>query len=206
MDMATSSSQIFCPYRAIGFFSNHVPLVCQSQGSDSVVVTSVGKSFHVYKVSHIILLKILEFCMIMLLISMQCDKLKLIFVGMCAYLVSIAINRYFFLFLGTHQPEPLECLAIQGKIVFASYGNVIKAFKRGREVNVYRGHEGCITNLIPFGEHLVSIDDCICLKIWQIKKSGKVQQFVVIAPFLSISVSHSYTHIHMHIYTHTHIM
>lgn len=92
--MATSSSQIFCPYRAIGFFSNHVPLVCQSQGSDSVVVTSVGKSFHVYKVSHI--LKILEFCMIMLLISMQCDKLKLIFVGMCAYLVSIAINRYFF--------------------------------------------------------------------------------------------------------------
>ena len=94
--MATSSSQIFCPYRAIGFFSNHVPLVCQSQGPDSVVVTSVGKSFHVYKVSQI--LKFLEFCMIMLLISMQCDKLKLIFVGTCAFLVSVAINRYFFYF------------------------------------------------------------------------------------------------------------
>ena len=139
--------------------------------------------------------------MIMLLISMQCDKLKLIFVGMCAFLVSVAINRYFVLFLGTHQPEPLECLAIQGKIVFASYGNVIKAFKRGQEVNTYRSHEGCITNLIPFGEHLVSIDDRNCLKIWQIKKSGKVQQFVIIALSLSISVSHSYTHI-SYVYTH----
>lgn len=66
VDMATSSSssQIFCPYRAIGFFSNHVPLVCQSQGPDSVIVTSVGKSFHVYKVSQIIS----EFHVIMLLV------------------------------------------------------------------------------------------------------------------------------------------
>ena len=49
--MAASSSQIFSPYRAIGFCSNHVPLVCQNQGPDSLVVTAVGKSFHVYKVS-----------------------------------------------------------------------------------------------------------------------------------------------------------
>ena len=100
---------------SLGFSATMYPLVCQSQGPDSVMVTSVGKSFHVYKVSQIIS----EFCMIMLLISMQCDKLKLIFVGMCTYafLVSVAINRYFVLFLGTHQPELLECLAIQGKIV-----------------------------------------------------------------------------------------
>ena len=102
----------------------------------------------------------------------------------------------FTLLLGTHQPEPLECVAIQGKIVFASYGNVIKAFKRGREVNTYLGHEGCVTNLIPFGEHLVSIDDQNCLKIWQIKKSGKL--------FLSLHThTHTYTHTHTCIHAHT---
>ena len=49
--MASSSSQIFCPYRAMGFCSNHIPFACQGQGPDSLVVTAVGKTFHVYKVT-----------------------------------------------------------------------------------------------------------------------------------------------------------
>ena len=84
--MAASSSQIFCPYRAIGFFSNHVTLVCQSQGPDSVVVTSVGKSFHVYKVSCIYLFLSFIRSYYSCCFRIQCDKLKLIFVGMCALL------------------------------------------------------------------------------------------------------------------------
>ena len=75
--------------------------------------------------------------------------------------------------------------------MFASYGNVIKAFKRGREVNTYLGHGGCVTNLIPFGEHLVSIDDQNCLKIWQTKKSGKMQQFIS-----NLTHTHAYMHTH----------
>ena len=78
----------------------------------------------------------------------------------------------FFPAAGTHQPESLQCLAVQGKIVFASYSNEIKAFKRGREVNDYCGHEGCVISILPFGEHLVSIDDQNYLKIWLIKKGG----------------------------------
>ena len=80
---------------------------------------------------------------------------------------------------------------------------MIKAFERGREVNTYCGHEGCITNLIPFGEHPVSINDQNSLKIWQIKKSGKVQQFLVIT-LSSICLTLIYTHSYAHIYTHTH--
>lgn len=84
-------------------------------------------------------------------------------------------NEYDITLVGSQQPEPLQCLAIQGKIVFASYGNVIKAFKRGREVNAYVGHEGCVNSLLPFGEHLVSVDDSNCLKIWHIRNSGMIQ-------------------------------
>ena len=50
---------------------------------------------------------------------------------------------------------------------------MIKAFKRGREVNAYCGHEGCVIAMLPFGEHLVSVDDQNYLKIWLIKKGGR---------------------------------
>ena len=87
--------------------------------------------------------------------------------------------------------------------MFVSYGNVIKAFKRGREVNAYIGHEGCVTNLIPFGEHLVSIDDQNCLKIWQIKKSGMMQKLSY-CPHTHTYTRTSHTHAHTHTHTHTH--
>lgn len=74
---------------------------------------------------------------------------------------------------GTQQPHVIQCLAIQGKIVFASYKNVIKAFKRGQEVNSYVGHEGEVQLILPFGEHLVSIDDKNVLKIWHSKNRGR---------------------------------
>ncbi len=68
--------------------------------------------------------------------------------------------------VGSVQPHPLHCLAIQGKVVFAAYGGTIKAFVRGKEVNCYLGHEGDVMILLPLGEHLVSIDDRNALKIW----------------------------------------
>ena len=46
----TSSSQLFCPFRAVGFVSNHVPLVTTCRGPDNFVLTAVGKSYHQYKV------------------------------------------------------------------------------------------------------------------------------------------------------------
>ena len=76
---AAAGSQIFNPYRAIGICSNHVPLVAQSLGSDTFVVTAVGKAFHVYLVGERakVILKVSNS-----FYSLQCDKLRLIFVGM----------------------------------------------------------------------------------------------------------------------------
>jgi len=44
-------SQLFSPFRALGFVTNHVPLALQPQGTDNLVATAVGSSFHVYNVS-----------------------------------------------------------------------------------------------------------------------------------------------------------
>jgi U3 small nucleolar RNA-associated protein 21 len=125
----SSSSQLFCPFRAVGFCCNHVPLVTTCRGPDHFVVTAVGQSFHQY----------------------TCDKLQLLFVG-------------------APQPHPLECLAATDpRLVWASYGAVVKGFRRGREVCRFHGHRGNVTILLPFGEHLISIDDQNCLKIWSVK-------------------------------------
>ncbi|CAH3028123.1 unnamed protein product [Porites evermanni] len=53
-------SQLFCPFRAIGFVANHVPLTVQTQGTENLVTTAVGSAFHVY----------------------NCAKLNLLFVGL----------------------------------------------------------------------------------------------------------------------------
>ena len=51
-NMATrvAGSQLFCPFRALGFVANHVPLTTQTQGTETLVTTAVGSAFHVYNV------------------------------------------------------------------------------------------------------------------------------------------------------------
>ena len=51
--MATGS-QLFSPFRALGFVANQVPLTLQTQGLENLVTTAVGSAFHVYNVSEFI--------------------------------------------------------------------------------------------------------------------------------------------------------
>ena len=48
---AVDRSQLFSPFRALGFVANHVPLALQSQGTENLVTTAIGPAFHVYNVS-----------------------------------------------------------------------------------------------------------------------------------------------------------
>lgn len=50
MAAAVAGSQLFCPFRALGFVANHVPLTLQTQGTETLVTTAVGSAFHVYNV------------------------------------------------------------------------------------------------------------------------------------------------------------
>lgn len=50
--MSETNSKIFAPYRALGINSDHVPCVVRynHKHQETYAITSVGKSFHVYKV------------------------------------------------------------------------------------------------------------------------------------------------------------
>lgn len=63
MAAAATGSQLFCPFRALGFVANHVPLTLQTQGIETLVTTAVGSAFHVYNVG--------QFCVVSCTISLR---------------------------------------------------------------------------------------------------------------------------------------
>ena len=64
------------------------------------------------------------------------------------------------------------------KTVYASCGHTVKAFRRGKEVHAYHGHEGDVHTIIPFGEHLVTLDDNNTLRIWHSETEGMCEDIV----------------------------
>ncbi|XP_043835608.1 WD repeat-containing protein 36 isoform X1 [Dromiciops gliroides] len=74
-------------------------------------------------------------------------------------------------------PQDITCLAADGRLVFAAYGNVFSAFSRNKEVtHTFRGHNAEINLLLPFGDHIISIDTDSILIIWHIYSEEKYLQ------------------------------
>lgn len=126
-----SHSKIFQRNRALGYVSNHIPLVVRyiQRRKENLIVTCTGRSFHTYGCSHFTLLSV----------------------------------------SGAH-PEDISCLAADTFHIYTASGNKIYAWRRGNEVkHVYSGHEAQVHLLLPFGPHLLSVDENSELKIWDIK-------------------------------------
>ena len=67
-------------------------------------------------------------------------------------------------------------------MVYSAAGNQIYAWRRGCELkHVYKGHENAVKLLLPFGPHLVSIDEKSQLKVFDIKaeKSKNVSRILL---------------------------
>ncbi|XP_065834834.1 WD repeat-containing protein 36-like isoform X2 [Oscarella lobularis] len=150
-----AASQLFAPYRALGFVSSHVPAVLHSAGADSFITTAIGRTFHYY----------------------NCAKLNLTFVGIPQF-------------------EPISCLASQGMLLFTASGLDIKLWKRAKEIRVFRGHRKNIHSLLPFGEHLISVDDDNEVKIWNSKSTELYSEMEFDASnFRITTVMHSSTYL-----------
>uniref|UniRef100_A0A8D0KL04 WD repeat domain 36 n=2 Tax=Sus scrofa TaxID=9823 RepID=A0A8D0KL04_PIG len=66
-------------------------------------------------------------------------------------------------------PQDICCMAADGRLVFAAYGNVFSAFARNKEVvHTFKGHKAEIHLLQPFGDHVISVDTDSVLIIWHI--------------------------------------
>ncbi|MFT7815671.1 WD repeat-containing protein 36 [Arapaima gigas] len=66
--------------------------------------------------------------------------------------------------------EDITCLAADKMIVFVAHGKVIHTFARNKEIIcTYHGHEADVHLLLPFGEHLISVDRNNVVIIWHIQ-------------------------------------
>ena len=126
-----SHSKIFSRNRALGYVSDHIPLVTRyiQRRRENLIVTCVGRSFHTYGCSHFTLLSV----------------------------------------SGAH-PGDITCLAADTFHIYTASECNVYAWRRGTELkHTYKGHDSPVHLLLPFGAHLISIDDNSTIKVWDIK-------------------------------------
>ncbi|KAM4049607.1 WD repeat-containing protein 36 [Anomaloglossus baeobatrachus] len=74
-------------------------------------------------------------------------------------------------------PENIGCLAADRMLVFASHGNLLKAFARNKEVvHTYKGHDAEIHLVLPFGDHVISVDTNNTIIIWDVQSQEEYLQ------------------------------
>ncbi|XP_053679413.1 WD repeat-containing protein 36 [Anopheles nili] len=125
-----SSSHLFQPNRALGYVSNHIPPNVRyiDQRRENIVITCVGRSFHVY----------------------GCNSFRLIRTGRI-------------------HPASITALAADGFLTYVAAGNVIYGWRSSVELRKsYIGHEKPVHLLLPFANHLISVDETSLLKIWEV--------------------------------------
>lgn len=97
--------------------------------------------------------------------------------------VSTCIGKSFQTFNCTHfrllavsglHPHDIQCLASDKFLIYSACGNVIYGWRRGNEIkHKYIGHKSKVHQLLPFGEHLITVDEDSLLKVWD-KRSESV--------------------------------
>ncbi|XP_068623262.1 WD repeat-containing protein 36 [Battus philenor] len=80
-------------------------------------------------------------------------------------------DKFRLLSISGEHPGPITCMSGDNYHVYAASENNIYAWRRGCELkHIYRGHNAPIHKLLPFGTHLISIDEDNILKIFVIRE------------------------------------
>lgn len=92
------------------------------------------------------------------------------------YLISTCVGRAFHTYGSKHLTllcvsdtveEDITCMATDSVTFYTASGPVIHAWSRNSVVKyTYRGHTHTVNFLLPFGDHLISVDEGNVLKIW----------------------------------------
>lgn len=72
--------------------------------------------------------------------------------------------------VGTAHEDDITCIVGDTFHVYTASGTTIRAWRRGTELkHEYKGHEKKIHLMLPFGPHLIAVDETNVLKVWDIK-------------------------------------
>lgn len=80
------------------------------------------------------------------------------------------ITHFGLLSVGGLHPSDITAMTSDTYHVYTACDHVIYAWRRGTELkHSYRGHKGKIHLMIPFGQHLIAVDDESLVYVWDIK-------------------------------------
>lgn len=130
------ASKIFESYRALGFVSNHVPLIVRyiKVRKEHLLTTVVDNCFHTY----------------------GSDHLKLLSVS------------------NPHLGD-ITCVAGNSQYVFTACANNVYAWRRGTELkHKYLGHESQVHLIMPFAEHIITVDDSNDIRVFDIESEETI--------------------------------
>lgn len=79
-------------------------------------------------------------------------------------------NKLHLLSVSGMHPEGITCMASDEYLVYTSSGKIIYGWRMGRIIKyTYKGHEKDVHLMLPFGRHLIAIDDANVMKVWEIR-------------------------------------
>lgn len=107
------------------------------------------------------------------------------------------ISHFTLLSVSGLHADDITCMASDTFHIYTSCDNVIYAWRRGTELkHVYRGHRKPVHLMLPFGPHLISIDEGSVLRIWDIKEEDVFLELTFSNETFKISaVMHPHTYI-----------
>lgn len=74
-------------------------------------------------------------------------------------------------------PDDISFLAADRMLVYAAYGKLVSAFAKSKEVvHTYTGHQADVHLLLPFGDHLLSVDKDNVVIIWDVESGDTYLQ------------------------------
>ncbi|XP_012271441.1 WD repeat-containing protein 36 [Orussus abietinus] len=91
----------------------------------------------------------------------------------------------------------ITCLAADTYHIFSTCENKIYAWRRGNELkHTYTGHDSPVHLLLPFGPHLISIDEESNIKVWDIKTEELMLELNFSNDIFKITtLAHPYTYV-----------
>ncbi|XP_039750603.1 WD repeat-containing protein 36 [Pararge aegeria] len=83
-------------------------------------------------------------------------------------------DKFRLLSVSGEHPGPITCMSGDSFHVYTASDNDIYAWRRGCELkHVYKGHQAPVHKILPFGIHIISIDEDNVLKIFDIKDESE---------------------------------
>ncbi|XP_018334010.1 WD repeat-containing protein 36 [Agrilus planipennis] len=113
------------------------------------------------------------------------------------FFLTYGISHFSLLSVSGIHPSDITCMTSDTYHIYTACENVIYAWRRGTELkHVYRGHAKSVHLMLPFGIHLISIDEGNKVKVWDIINENVLLELLFpIQSFKISAVAHPKTYI-----------